>query len=96
MNMAIPVELATVGVQRPENADGQALLLGCVQQVVGSQGEQGTEKPAVDLKQRPQGISGRVKVPCTRCIRQASHHGGNPQVSGFFFPQIGHPRPLQL
>ena len=84
MDMAIPVELTTIGVQRPEDADDQALFLGSVQQVVGGQGEKGTKEPAVGLKQWPQGIGQGESAVLVRRIRQTGHHGGNPQVGGFF------------
>ncbi len=42
------------------------------------------QQPAIGFKQWPQGIRHRECAVLARRIRQAGHHGGNPQVGGLF------------
>lgn len=49
MNMAVPVELPTKGVQCPKDTHGQPFLLHGIQQIVSGQGEQCPQEPAVGL-----------------------------------------------
>ncbi len=84
VNMAVPVKLATIRVKSAENTGGQAPLLRSVQQVVRRQRKEAIQQSAVGFKQWPQGIRHRECAVLARRIRQAGHHGGNPQVGGLF------------
>ncbi len=82
--MAVPVKLATVRVQGTENADGESAFLCGVQQIVGRQSKQMTQEPAVDGKQRPQGIGERERTVLASRVGQASHHRRYPDIGGLF------------
>lgn len=82
--MAVPVKLATVGVQCAKNADGESAFLCGVQQVVGRQSKQMAREPAVDGKQRPQGVREREGAVLAGRVGQTSHHRRNPDIGGLF------------
>ena len=84
MNVRVPVKPASVGMDSAENTDIQAAQTGGIQQVIDRQTAEVVKQPAVDFKQRPQGIGQGENQMLPVTVRQPVKLGGNPQIGGLF------------
>lgn len=84
MNVRMPVKPAPVRMNGAEDTDIQSAQTGGIQQIIDSQAAEVVKQPAVDLKQRPQGIGQGKNQMLPAAVRQPVKLGGNPQIGGFF------------
>lgn len=84
MNVRVPVKPTSVGMDSAENTDIQPAHPGGIQQIIDRQTAEVVKQPAVDFKQRPQGVGQGENQMLPVTVRQPVKLGGNPQIGGLF------------
>lgn len=84
MNVRVPVKPASVGMDSAENTDIDPAQPGGIQQIIDRQTAEVVKQPAIDFKQRPQGIGQDENQMLPVTVRQSVKLGSNPQPGGLF------------